>query len=357
MENNARIIDLVVRLFCLGLLFFAGYTLLRPFVTVILWGAILAIAWFPLFLWLKSLLRGRSQLATVILTLLGIGIIVGPVSAIAAVLAGNLRTLADYLATGAPVVPPPPASVADWPVIGDRLSVLWGQASTNLGAFAHRFEPQLKELGTTSLALAASTGMTVLKFIISIIIAGVLTLNGAILTQGINRLSERIAPGRGTALAMLSASTVRNVSRGIIGIALLQSLLIGIGLVAAGIPAAGLLTILCLLLSIIQIGPGIIVLGAIVFAWSTLGSLTALLFTLWMIPATLIDNFLKPILMARGLPVPMVVILIGVFGGVVAYGIIGLFVGPVLLSLCYELVKAWINEDFEPTSPGIDRFP
>jgi predicted PurR-regulated permease PerM len=267
------------------------------------------------------------------------------VSGIAAVLAGNLRTIAEYIDTGAAVIPPPPADVATWPLIGEQIASLWQQASDNTGQFFQRFEPQLKELGKISLTLATNTGLTVLKFIVSILIATALTLSAKSLTRLMNRLSEKIAPSRGIALAQLTASTVRNVSRGIIGVAIIQSLLIGVGLVAVGTPAAGLLTLLCLLLGILQIGPILIVLGAVVHAWVTLPNFTALLLTIWMVPATLVDNFLKPILMGRGLPVPMVVILVGVFGGVIAYGIIGLFLGPVLLSLCYELVRAWISDD------------
>jgi predicted PurR-regulated permease PerM len=345
MTSDTKTINLVIRLFCLGLLFFWCFLLIRPFVTVLLWGGILAIAWFPIFLWLKSLLGGRANLAAVLRTLLCIGIIVGPVSAIAAILAGNLRTLAEHLATGGLVVPPPPASVAGWPVIGERLVTLWGQASANIGEFAGRFEPQLQQLAKTSLSIAASTGVTVLKFLVSIIIAGALTLDARNQSHWLTRFSERLAPGRGLALLKLSTTTVRNVSRGILGIAAIQSLLVGIGFVVAGIPAAGVLTLLCLLLAIIQIGPGLVVIPTLIFAWTTMEPSRALLLTLWMIPAMLVDNFLKPVLMARGLPVPMVVILVGVFGGVVAYGIIGLFVGPVLLGLAYELIRVWIGED------------
>lgn len=357
MENDSKIIDLVVRLFFLGLLLFAGFTLLRPFVTIFLWGAIIAIAWYPIFLWLKKFLGGRSKLAAVLLTLLCLAIIFGPVSAIAAVLAGNLRAISEHLIPGAPVIPPPPSNLATWPVIGERLSQLWQQASNNTGAFLQRFEPQFKELGKISLTLATSTGLTLLKFIVSIIIAAVLTLSARDQIRTLNRLSEKLAPGRGTALAKLTASTVRNVSRGIIGVAIIQSLLVGIGLVAAGIPAAGLLTLLGLLLTILQIGPGLIILGAIIYAWAMLPHTTAVLLTIWMIPATLVDNFLKPILMGRGLPVPMVVIIVGVFGGVIAYGIIGLFVGPVLLSLCYELVRVWVGEDSPEISVPLDDPP
>lgn len=344
MENNSKVIDLVIRLFFLGLLFVWCFLLLRPFITIFLWGAILASALFPVFVWLKNYLRA-PKLTAILLTLLGIGVIVGPVSAIALVLTDNLRELADRLVTGETIVPPPPANIADWPVIGERLFAIWQQASVNLGALSQRFEPQIKEIAKTSLALAASTGVTVLKFIVSIIIAGALTLSAERIGRGLTRFFERVAPGRGGTFVVLAASTVRNVIRGIIGVAILQSLLIGVGLIVAGIPAAGLLTLLCLLLTIVQIGPGLIVIGSIIFAWSTMATGKALLFTLWMIPATLVDNFLRPIWMARGLPVPMVVIIVGVFGGALTHGILGLFIGPVILSIGYELIKVWMNAE------------
>jgi predicted PurR-regulated permease PerM len=343
MNNDSKVIDLVVRLFFLGLLFSWCFILFRPFVTIILWGAVLAIAWYPLFLGLKALLGGRSKLATILLALLSIGVIAGPVSAIAVVLTSNFQALAELLTTGS-IIPPPPASVADWPLIGERLFAIWKQGSVNIGELAIWFEPQLAELAKASLLLARNTGLTLLKFIISVLIAGALTLYAGGLQRGLLRFSERLAPGRGKNFVRLAAATVRNVIRGVIGVAIVQSLLIGIGLIIAGIPAAGLLTVLCLLLAIIQVGPALIILGTLIFAWSTMNTTTALLLTLWMIPATLIDNFLKPIWMARGLPVPMVVIIIGVFGGVLAHGVLGLFVGPVILGLGYELIKAWINE-------------
>ena len=115
-----------------------------------------------------------------------------------------------------------------------------------------------------------------------------------------------------------------------------------------GIPFAGLLTLLCLVLAIIQIGSGLVVFPAIIFAWSTMGTVTALLFTLWMVPCTLVDNILKPILMSKGLPVPTIVILMGVLGGTLVHGILGLFIGPVILSLGYELLVAWINQEVQP---------
>ena len=134
------------------------------------------------------------------------------------------------------------------------------------------------------------------------------------------------------------------------GVAMLQGLLLGVGFLGAGIPFAGLWAVLCTFLTIIQVGPTLVVLGTVVYAWSTLGTVTALLFTIWIIPMMLLDNVLKPIFMARGLPVPMLVILLGVLGGTLAYGLVGLFIGPVVLAFGYELLRGWVAADEAPSS-------
>jgi predicted PurR-regulated permease PerM len=345
MESNFTVINLVIRLFVLGLLFAWCFILLRPFIVVTLWGIILAITAFPLFLWLKARTGGRAKLAATLLTLLGIAIIIGPVSLIATVFIGDARTFANSLVEGTLIVPPPPKDIATWPLVGQPLNNLWQQASVNLETVLTQFQPQIRDLAKNLLLMAANTGLALLGFVLSIIIAGLLVVNAEGLKRGLRLFAVRLSPTHGEEFIKLAATTIRGVTRGIIGVSILQSLLIGIGLTVARIPAAGLLTFLCLVLTIVQIGPALIVLPTLIFVWATMGKLTALLFTLWMIPAMLIDNVLKPIFMARGLPVPIVVILIGVLGGTLAHGILGLFVGPVILILGYKLVGAWINNN------------
>ncbi len=357
MKNDLKGIDLAIRLFILGLLAAWCFVLLRPFIAIILWAAISAIALFPVFLWLKACTGGRAKLAVTIITLVGIGIIIGPVSLMATALVGDAQSFAASVAEGTLVVPPPPEDIATWPLIGQPLNNIWQEAAVNLGDVLSKFEPQLKELGKSLLLLSANMGLTILKFLLSLIISAGLMLNAEVIGLGLTRFLTRITPTQGQAFLQLAASTIRNVTRGIIGVSLLQSLLIGIGLIVAGIPGAGLLALLCLLLTIIQIGPGLIVLGTLIFAWSTMNTPGALLFTIWMIPAGLIDNVLKPVLMASGLPVPMLVIFIGVLGGTFAHGIIGLFIGPVILSLGYETIKAWINSEPSVASISADGEP
>ncbi|HAC64147.1 MAG TPA: AI-2E family transporter [Cyanothece sp. UBA12306] len=350
MENKFKIIeiaDLLIRLFLIGLLLSWCFVLLRPFIEIILWGIILAIAIFPIFLWLKARIGGRGNLAGTIITLLGVAVIIGPVSLIATVFVNNAQTFSDNLVSGNLVVPPPPPGIATWPVIGESIDRIWQSASVNLATVLTQFRPQLEQLAKNLLFLAANIGLILLKFIVSIIIAGILMINAENMSRRVSQVFSRLTPEKGQGFLELATATIRGVTRGIIGVAILQSFLIGIGLIAARIPFAGLLSLLCLVLSIIQIGPGLVVLGTIIFAWSNMGTVSALLFTLWMVPTTLVDNILKPLLMAQGLPVPTIIILIGVLGGTLVHGILGLFIGPVVLSLGYQLIVAWVNPDFE----------
>ncbi|BFM40947.1 AI-2E family transporter [Synechocystis sp. LKSZ1] len=355
MDSNVKNVDFLIRLGILGGLGAWCFLLLRPFMDIILWSTILAIAIFPIFEWLRAVLQGRSKLASALLILLGLGIIIGPVSVMATLSAGNAQALADQLKEGALVIPPPSSDISSWPLIGPPIYGFWAKASSNLGSVLSQFKPQLKDIATKILLLAADTSLILLKFMVSIVIANILILNQASLKISLTRLMTRLSPERGPAFLKLMAVTIRSVTRGILGVAVIQTLLVGLGFMVAKIPAAGLLIPLCLLLTIVQIGPGIIIIGTLVYAWFTFPPLAALAYTLWMIPCMLVDNVLKPILMARGLPVPMVVILIGVLGGTLTQGILGLFIGPVVLSLGYELLRAWISETALPPTTALEE--
>ncbi|MGK7938634.1 MAG: AI-2E family transporter [Crocosphaera sp.] len=346
MDNRFKVTevaDLIIRLFLIALLLVWCFILIRPFIGIMLWGIILAIAIFPLFVWLKNRLGGRGKLAGTIITLLGVAVIIGPVSLMATVFVNNVDAFAQSIQSGSLAVPPPPEGIDTIPFIGESVHKIWEAASVNLGTVLNRFRPQIEQLTKNLLFLAANIGLTLLKFILSIIIAGILIINAEGLSRRLKQVFMRLTPQQGQEFLQLATATIRGVTRGIIGVAVFQNLLIALGLMVAGIPFAALLSLLCLVLTIIQIGPGLVVFPAIIYAWSTMGTLTALLFTLWMVPTTLVDNILKPILMSQGLPVPTIVILIGVLGGTLVHGILGLFIGPVVLSLGYELMVAWVN--------------
>ena len=349
-DGAGRTVDVAVRLVALGLLGAWCFALIRPFIAIVVWGAILAVALWPVFVALKGWSAGRGGLAAGVLTVVGLALMLGPVALLLANLATSAEALVRALSTGALDVPPPPAQVAGWPWIGPPLAELWTEASRNLEAVLERFAPHLQRLANMLVGIVATAGITLLQFVAAMILAGVLLPNAAAIRPGLARFVDRLTPARGKGFVELAGATVRNVARGVVGVAVLQGLLLGVGFLAAGIPFAGLWTLLSIVLAIVQIGPAVIVLGTVAYAWTLLDVVTALLFTLWMVPASLVDNVLRPILMAHGLPVPMVVILAGVLGGTLVHGLVGLFVGPVVLALGWELLRAWVRA--EPPEPA-----
>jgi predicted PurR-regulated permease PerM len=269
----------------------------------------------------------------------------GPVTWLGLSLAESVRTLMERLSDGTIALPPPPETIKAWPLIGNKAYETWDLASTNLRALLTQAVPYLKPMGGTLLGAAGSFGINLLKFIIAAIISGFLFIPGPALVESIKNILRHLAGARGAMFVDMTGATVRTISRGIIGVAVLQALLAGIGLIVAGVPAPGLISFLVLLLGIVQIGPSIILLPLVIWSWFAMDATSAVLFSLYMIPVNLIDNVLRPLVVAKGLGTPMWVILLGVFGGAIGHGIIGLFVGPVVLSIAWQLIVLWTRSE------------
>jgi predicted PurR-regulated permease PerM len=333
-------IDIAIRLGLLGLLAYWSLLVIGPFVTVLLWSGILTVALFPVFDWLARFL-GSKPLAAAILTVLSLLIVLGPVMWLGFAMIGGIELMVEGIDTGELAIPAPPGFIRSWPVVGDHLYQLWSRAATNTEAILLEAAPYLRPVGSKLLSMSQSVAIGLLEFIGSIVIAGFLYAPGPRILDFIRVLLRRILGHESQEMVQLIGSTIRNVARGVVGIALLQSLLAGIGFVVAGVPAAGLLTFLALLLGVVQIGPSILLIPVIIWSWMTMEPVSALLFTAYLIPVGLADNILRPLVMARGLATPMPVILVGVIGGMIAYGISGLFVGPIVLAVLWALVQEW----------------
>ena len=343
-DATASFIETAIRLAVLALLLYWSFVLVQPFISIFIWSAVLAVALFPVFEWISFRLGGRRRLAAALTTILSLLVIIGPATWLALGLVDSVRMISDRLDPSVLAIPSPPVSVKDWPLIGEPIYQFWDLASTNLSAAFATIVPQLKPLGTRLLRVGADTGLGILKFLIAVLVAGFLFLPAFALVAAVKRFSRRLNPERGEELVDQAAATIRAVSRGVIGISVLQALLAGIGLMAAGIPQASLITFAVLILGIIQIGPTIVILPVVIWGWMTMETTSALLFTTYMVPVNLLDNLLRPIVMGRGLKTPILVILIGVIGGTLAYGITGLFLGPIVLAVIWELMVAWIKE-------------
>jgi len=338
-----RVSDLFIRLALLGLFIYAAYTIVSPFLSIIVWAVILAVALYPVFVWLGGLLGGRGRLAAGLITLLGLVILLGPAAALAFSLGESVTLFFQSLQDGSVAVPPPPDWAGELPLIGEPLHRLWAQASDNLEATLSDNSEEILAAGKVVVGQIAGVGLGILMFAASVLIAGFLLTSANGFLANAHVLSVRLAGQEGADYLDLAGATIRNVSRGVIGVAVLQALLAGIVMFVAGVPAAGVVAAITLLLCIVQIGPGLTILPAIVWAWTTMDTTAAVIFTAVMIPIMLIDNVLKPILMARGLTTPMIVILLGVIGGTLSLGLLGLFIGPIVLAVFYEILVAWMR--------------
>ncbi|HMH98176.1 MAG TPA: AI-2E family transporter, partial [Bradyrhizobium sp.] len=254
-------------------------------------------------------------------------------------------TISESLESGSISVPPPIEAVKNWPLIGEPLFQFWELASRNLKAALVTVAPYLRPLGSTLLGAAGSVGAAILQFLASVIIAGFLLSPGPSLVEAVASFLHRRVSRRGDEFMQLAGATIRNVSQGVIGVSLLQALLAGIGLIAVGVPGASLIVFLVLILGIVQIGPTVILLPVIIWSWITMETSTALIFTAYMVPVNFVDNILKPIIITRGLKTPMWVIIVGVIGGTLSNGIIGLFVGPIVLAVTWDLLVTFVRED------------
>ena len=343
-DQTTTIIELAIRLGVLALLLYWSFLLVQPFISIVIWSAVLTVALYPIFEWISFRLGGRRRLAATLTTILSLLVIIGPATWLALGLIDSFRAISDQLDLSILRIPPPANSVKEWPLIGEPIYQFWELASTNFSAALAKIVPQLKPLGGRLLRVGADTGLGTIKFLVSIVLAGFLFLPAPAIVGAVKRLARRLNPARGEEFADQAAATIRAVSRGVIGISVLQALLAGIGLMAAGIPQASLITFAVLVFGILQIGPSVVLIPVIIWSWTLLDSTTALLFTGYMVPVNLLDNILRPIVMGRGLKTPMLVILIGVIGGTLAYGITGLFLGPIILAVIWELLVAWIRE-------------
>jgi predicted PurR-regulated permease PerM len=338
---SSATIDFAIRLGFIALLGYWSFRVIAPFLTVGLWSAILAVALYPVFDWLARWLSARA--AALLVTLLCFMVVVGPLTWLALGMIGGVSSLVKDIDTGQLTFPLPPEAVKGWPIIGERLHQLWQLGATNMKEALAEVAPMLKPAGGQLLVFAQGALFGLIELLVAIIIAGFLFTRGPMLVDVLSTFVSRTLSHRGKELVQLAGATIRNVSRGVVGIALLQSLLAGAGFLAAGIPAAGVLAFVALLLSIVQIGPAILFLPIVIWSWTAMDTTNALIFTAYMVPVGLIDNVLRPFLMARGLATPMPVIVIGVIGGTIALGIVGLFFGPIVLSVAWVVLAAWLQ--------------
>jgi len=339
-----QLVELLLPLLLLALLMALCIQLLVPFVGLLIWTTILTICFYPVHNKLKA--RGMSnRWSAVLIGAVLSAFILVPTAIAAASAASSVPGLVTALQSGERQVQPPPERLHDLPLVGDRAYVLWQKASTDMPAFAKEYAPQIGAFTKWMVAQAGGLFVSVLAIVAAIIFAAITLAYAerarAFMLSILAKITGSLANGEHYMQVM--GATVRSVANGVIGVAFVQALLVGIGLFVAGVPGAGLLSILAMALGVVQIPVVLVTLPAIIWAFSVKTTTVAIIFTVWSLVAGLSDAVLKPMMIGHGLEVPMPVILLGVIGGVMAYGLVGLFIGAVVLAVGYVLFMEWLN--------------
>jgi predicted PurR-regulated permease PerM len=343
-----RGIELAVRIGVLLLLLAGCLVVLAPFAAILGWAVVIAVALDPTYERLCERFDGRRKVAAAVVVVALLAVLVVPVVALSETLVTGVSGLLRGAEAGTLRIPAPPDSVAEWPVIGHQLAAAWSLAATNLEALLDANRDKVIALARWLVAQVASLGLGVLQILVAVVAAGFMLIAAQRMGATGERTFLRIAGPAGARFGQLAVATTRSVARGVLGVAFIQAVLAGLGLLVAGVPGAGLWTMVVLLLCVVQLGPALVLLPAAIYLFATGDALTASLFSAWAVFVQLIDNVLKPILLGRGVDVPMLVVVLGAIGGLLAFGVIGLFGGAIILVLGYAAFKAWLDPASAP---------
>lgn len=349
MRNGAPYQDITrttLAVLWIGVLIIAAFWIVRPFLLAMVWASMIVVATWPLLLRVEKLLWGRRGLAAAAMTAMLLLVFIVPLTAALTTILGNTDRIAGWLNSFETLtVPPPPDWVATLPVVGPKLSQTWIEvAAAGTAGLSARVAPHAGQIVTWFFGQAGSVGRIVFDILLTVIIAGILYATGGTAAQGVTRFAHRLAGRRGEEVAILAARSVRGVALGVVVTAVVQSTLGGIGLAVAGIPAAALLTAVMFMLCLAQLGPGLVMVPAVIWLFWSGHAAWGIAVAVWSIPVLFIDNFLRPVLIKKGANLPLLLIFAGVIGGLMALGIVGIFIGPVVLAVAYTLLAAWIEE-------------
>lgn len=347
--NSSQKNDLVrstLAIVLIGALLAACFWIIRPFIPALIWASMIVIATWPLLLIVQEKVRGRRPAVMIMIGLLVLVFVIPFTLAVGTIVekSPQIAALGKHLTQIG--VPAPPNWIEQIPLVGDQVAELWLKVSkTAPDELAERFSPYIRNMAGWMVAQAGSFGMMFLHLLLTLILAAIIYMNGEDAAKLVLRLSSRIAGDRGENAAHLAALSVRAVAQGVVITALVQSLLAGIGLAVVGIPYASLLTALTFMLTLAQIGAGPVLIPAIIWLFWSGNTGWGVAMLIWSVFVMGMDGFMRPYLIRRNADLPLLLILAGVIGGLIAFGVIGLFIGPVLLAVCYTLMLAWIDEE------------
>jgi predicted PurR-regulated permease PerM len=349
---SSSLLDVLIRASLIGVLAVLCYQVFSPFLTLMVWSIILAVTLYPLHQWLAHKVGGKQWLTSTILVIVGLLLIITPMALLMNSFADSVRHFIGAVQQNTLAIPAPREGVEKWPLVGKQIHDVWSKAHTDLPGFVRSMQPKIGELAQKAVAMVASIGSGLLLFLVSFLVASILMAYGESGARGSRAIFVRVAgAARGEALAKLSTATIRAVALGVIGVAFIQAILIGLALLLAGVPAAGVLSAIALVLGIAQVPALIVTVPAIIYIWSSgdYRTAAAITHTIILLLTGMADNVLKPLMLGRGVDAPMPVILLGALGGMASGGILGMFVGATLLALGYQIFMGWIA-----TSPNSD---
>jgi predicted PurR-regulated permease PerM len=349
---SRRLLDVYIRLGFVIALVVLCYRIFAPFIALMAWSIIMAVSLYPAHRALSQRLGGRAGLSATLLVIIGLVLVVAPTTVLLVELGDSVHLFVTKLSGAKLEVPAPSAQVADWPLIGKTVHTLWEKAHADLPALLMTLQPKLGDLSLKALGSVAAIGVAVLLFLAAFIIAGVIMTFGEPARRNSAAIFDRVFAGRGERFAALSTATVRAVAQGVLGVALIQAIVMGLLLMFASIPFAGVLAAIVLILAIAQLPVALVSLPVIAWIWmkGDYSTAAAIMHTVLLGLAGVVDNILKPLLLGRGVDAPMPVILLGALGGMASGGILGMFVGATLLALGHQIFMEWVanNPDGGP---------
>jgi len=332
----------------IALVFFVIYIcflIFKPFLLPVIWAIIIAVAVYPLHKKIKRLLNNKGKASAIIISIIFLAAIIIPAALFIAVLADSVQVLATQFQEGSFTIPPPPENVASWPVVGTPINDVWNLFYQNMELAITEYKEEIKTFGTGLLSAVSGLTIGLLMLIFAVVLSGVFLVNSEAANTLAIKVFKRLIGEKGEEVAENSKATIRSVVNGVLGTAIIQSAIIAIGFFVADVPGAPILSVLVLVLAIVQLPPALIIIPVVIYMFSIMGTTGAIVFAVWSAIGGLSDNFLKPMLLGRGLEIPMLIILIGSIGGMLLMGIVGLFIGAVILALGYQLFQMWIGAE------------
>ena len=349
-STEQKTIDLFIKLIMVALLITWSVMIVLPFAMTLLWGVILAITLYPLFKIVLKLAKGKKTVASSMITIVLLCIMLVPSIFMITSIIGEIKRFKEAINSKTLVIPPPNAKVADWPIVGKKIYNAWSLLNSNLESGVVKYKAQI--VSATQKFVGAMRGLfsNIMMFSLSIIIMGVLFAYADSVKKAIGIFMKKLLGNNSQEYTTVVIQTVRNVAKGILGVAFIQFVIMGICFVLAGVPFAGVWALLVFVLALVQLPGALVAIPVIVYIYSVKEPLPATIWAVIILICGLSDNVLKPLLMGKGAPVPMLVIFIGALGGFMLSGFIGLFTGAIVLSLTYKLAGMWMQNNDSPVS-------